>query len=437
MQETLMSDADQEPLFELVNSRSAAIADAWYSAIAHTSFVPRPAAEIRSELLDLTRRVIALLFTLDFDSEAAREIGAALPQLNYTPPESLSRTIETLAAQLSQGLTPEHLDELQPRLAKLLGEIAAGFFRQARDVILADQEEIRYALLGERRRAEQALAAARDQALETARLKSDFLATMSHELRTPLNAIIGFTDLTLEEHVGPLNPNQRSNLERVSRNSRILLELINSVLDMSKIDAGRMQLACEPVQISSIVESAVANIETLMSAKQLHLTIRQPEHPIPPVCGDASRLQQSVLNLLSNAVKFTPPQGEILVVLEYGLLSALTVAVPPTAHLLPGPWITVSVQDSGIGIPAEELERIWSEFYQIDGSATRQYGGTGLGLAITKRLTMLMGGYVGVRSTIGGGSTFTLWLPLVAAAQPTEHDDPAAPKPQLRENEAI
>jgi signal transduction histidine kinase len=434
IQETLMSDADRELLFERVNRRCGAIAEAWYSAIAHTSFAPRPAAEIRSELLDLTGRAIALLFTVDFDGEAARQIGAALPQLNYTPPESLSRTIETLASQLLHDLPPERRAEFQPRLAKLLGEIAAGFFRQARDVILADQEEIRYALLGERRRAEQALATARDQALETARLKSDFLATMSHELRTPLNAIIGFTDLTLEEHVGPLNQHQRSNLERVSRNSRTLLELINSVLDMSKIDAGRMQLASDPLQIGSIVESAVANIETLVSAKQLQLTIQQPEQPIPRVLGDASRLQQSVLNLLSNAVKFTPAHGAIQVVLEYGPATALTVAVPPATHLPPGLWVAVSVQDSGIGIPDEELERIWSEFYQIDGSATRQYGGTGLGLAITKRLTMLMGGHVGVRSSVGSGSTFTLWLPVGSASQPAEPNDPATSNPWLREN---
>ncbi|HEY0603623.1 MAG TPA: HAMP domain-containing sensor histidine kinase [Herpetosiphonaceae bacterium] len=410
-----MSEVEQEQFFELVNQRCEAIADIWYRAIAHTSFVPHPASEIRRVLLDLTRRSVMLLFMQELDREAAQEIGATLPRLNYTPPESLSRTIETLSAQIPQELPSAELIRLQPRLSLLLGEIAAGFFRQARNTILADQEEIRYALLLERRRAEHALAQARDQALETARLKSDFLATMSHELRTPLNSIIGFTNITLQEHQGPLNEQQRSNLERVSRNSQTLLELINSVLDMSKIDAGRMQLADEPVQIVTVVESAVANIEALASSKQLDITVFRPEGSLPYVRGDATRLQQVLMNLLSNAVKFTSAPGSITVILEYGYAAALTTAAPPYGDVLADRWIAMSVQDTGIGIAPEDLERIWGEFYQVDSSTTRKYSGTGLGLAIAKRLTMMMGGTVGVRSTLGSGSTFTIWLPVERA----------------------
>ncbi|HEX6291143.1 MAG TPA: ATP-binding protein [Herpetosiphonaceae bacterium] len=369
--------------------------------------------EIRRVLRELTIQAIRLLFAEPLDREAARAIGATLPQLNYTPPESLSRTVEVLSAQLVMAVPNDALVQLQPRIAALLGEVAAGFFRQARNAILADQEEIRHALLVERRRAETALAAARDQALETARLKSDFLATMSHELRTPLNAIIGFTDLTLEEYVGPLNAQQRSNLLRVSRNARALLELINSVLDMSKIDAGRMQLASEPVFSDTLVQSAAASIETMAQARQLQVAIREADTSLPPVRGDAGRIQQALLNLLSNAVKFTPPRGTITVVLEYGLAGTLTTAAPALEPMPPGPWVALSVQDTGIGIAPEEQERIWSEFYQIDSSTTREYSGTGLGLAITRRLTMLMGGHVGLRSALGSGSTFTLWLPVV------------------------
>jgi signal transduction histidine kinase len=415
-----MSEVEQEPFFELVNKRAEAIADAWYSAIAHTSFVPHPASEIRRVLLDLTRRSIKHLFAPELDREAAQEIGALLPRLNYTPPESLSRTIETLSTRIAQELPREELIRLQPRLSSLLGEISAGFFRQARNTILADQEEIRHALLLERRRAEHALATARDQALETARLKSDFLATMSHELRTPLNAIIGFTDITLQEHQGPLNDLQRSTLERVSRNSHTLLELINSVLDMSKIDAGRMEIADEPVRIAAVVESAVANIEALVCNKQLDITVEWASSSLPPVHGDAGRLQQVVMNLLSNAIKFTPAHGSIRVVLEYGYTSDLVTAALPVEDLPLGKWVALSVQDTGIGIAPGELERIWSEFYQVDSSTTRQYGGTGLGLAIAKRLMMLMSGHVGVRSTLGDGSTFTIWLPVERAVETTE-----------------
>ncbi len=412
-----MNAAEQGRTFEFVYDRRKVIAESWYKAIAYTSFTPCPASEVRGMVLELTTQAITLLFADHFEAEAARSIGAALSQLNLRSPESLSRTIDTLAAQLVQGVAPEAMTMLAPRLAVLLGEIAAGFFRAARDVILADQEEIRRAMLIERHRAETALAKARDQALEAARLKSDFLATMSHELRTPLNSIIGFTDLTLEQHAGPLNEQQRNNLQRVSRNARALLELINSVLDMSKIDAGHMHLDNEPVSIRNIVESALADIGTLVQTKQLQTAIRQPQSALPHVRGDAVRLHQVVLNLLSNAVKFTPTHGMITLVLEYGLASALTSAAPPVEDFAPGPWVAVSVQDTGIGIAPEEHARIWSEFYQIDGSATRQYGGTGLGLTIAKRLTMLMGGYVGVSSVVGSGSTFTLWLPVMQPRQ--------------------
>jgi signal transduction histidine kinase len=417
LQEIGMNAAEQGRTFEFVYDRRKVIAESWYKAIAYTSFTPCPASEVRGMVLELTTQAITLLFADHFEAEAARSIGAALSQLNLRSPESLSRTIDTLAAQLVQGVAPEAMTMLAPRLAVLLGEIAAGFFRAARDVILADQEEIRRAMLIERHRAETALAKARDQALEAARLKSDFLATMSHELRTPLNSIIGFTDLTLEQHAGPLNEQQRNNLQRVSRNARALLELINSVLDMSKIDAGHMHLDNEPVSIRNIVESALADIGTLVQTKQLQTAIRQPQSALPHVRGDAVRLHQVVLNLLSNAVKFTPTHGMITLVLEYGLASALTSAAPPVEDFAPGPWVAVSVQDTGIGIAPEEHARIWSEFYQIDGSATRQYGGTGLGLTIAKRLTMLMGGYVGVSSVVGSGSTFTLWLPVMQPRQ--------------------
>ncbi len=265
--------------------------------------------------------------------------------------------------------------------------------------------------LADRKRAEADLALARDQALEAARLKAGFLATMSHELRTPLNAIIGFTDLTLEETSGTLNQMQRGNLRRVSRNARELLTMIDSILDMSKIDAGYMQLVDEHVFLEEIVWGALGDIETLISAKRLQVSVRRSQGPYPLVHGDSSRLHQIVLNLLSNAVKFTPDHGTIILVLEWGMAEQLEAAAPPGTGRPTGEWVTLSVCDSGIGIQADQHERIWSEFYQVDNSATRQYAGTGLGLAIVKRLTLMMNGQVGVTSQSGRGSTFTIWLP--------------------------
>jgi|GEM_PF-648311 len=266
--------------------------------------------------------------------------------------------------------------------------------------------------LAERKQAEASLAQARDEALEAARLKSEFLATMSHELRTPLNAIIGFTDLTLEEHIGTLNAQQRSNLQRVRRNAHALLELIDGILDLSKLDAGRVQLVNEPVFIREVVLSAINTIEALVTTKQLHLRIQSPPANMPHLLGDAQRVRQIVLNLLSNAVKFTPPHGTITVAIEHSGASQLSLAALPINGAPAGHWIVLSVQDTGIGVPAPEHERIWSEFYQVDGSPTRRYAGTGLGLAIVQRLTMLMGGHVGLRSVVGEGSTFSVWFPI-------------------------
>ncbi|MBV9788143.1 MAG: GAF domain-containing protein, partial [Chloroflexi bacterium] len=299
-------------------------------------------------------------------------------------------------------------------------ELASIALENARLYTTAQQE------LAERKLAEEKLAFARDEALEAARLKSEFLATMSHELRTPLNAIIGFTDLTLEPTIGPLNDQQRSNLQRVSRNARNLLELIDGILDLSKIDAGRMQMSNEPVRLYEVVCSAVSNIETLVTNKQLQVTIQQLTN-VPLIYGDSGRLRQIVLNLLSNAVKFTPPHGRIEVMLEHGAPGALSCAALPIEGLAPGDWIALSVSDTGIGIPPEEHARIWSEFYQIDGSTTRQYSGTGLGLTIVRRLSELMGGRVGLQSIVNEGSTFTIWLPVNRMPDSLQLTDDAQP----------
>jgi PAS domain S-box-containing protein len=279
--------------------------------------------------------------------------------------------------------------------------------------------------IAERKRAQADLACARDQALEAVRLKSEFLAVMSHEVRTPLNAIIGFTDFTLSQQIGPLNEQQLNNLQRVSRNAHHLLAQINGILDMSKLDADGMPLASEPMHIEDVISRAIGAIESLVISKQLRLDVQRPPQAPPVMLGDAGRLQQMLLNLLSNAVKFTPPHGAITVALEYGAADALPIAAPPLQGRPAGTWLALSVQDTGIGIPAEEHERIWSEFYQIDGSATRQYGGTGLGLAIVKRMTARMGGQVGLRSAVESGSTFTIWLPLAIAAE-TEREQALA-----------
>lgn len=277
--------------------------------------------------------------------------------------------------------------------------------------------------IAERKRAEADLALARDEALEAARLKSEFLAIMSHELRTPLNAIVGFTDLVQQQALGALNREQQHALERVARNAVHLRDMINDMLDLNKLDAGGMRLTQELLWLGEVIQSAFHSIEMVVQAKKLEVTIHPSPPNLPLLYGDAGRLRQIVLNLLSNAVKFTPEYGSIEVLTEYGDGADFRAAALPRDGVPTGCWAALSVRDSGIGIDAAEHERIWSEFYQVDSSTTRQYGGTGLGLAIVRRLTAKMEGKLGLHSELGRGSTFTVWIP----AHNAETREPSIP----------
>jgi PAS domain S-box-containing protein len=233
---------------------------------------------------------------------------------------------------------------------------------------------------------------AREKAESADRLKSAFLATMSHELRTPLNSIIGFTGIILQGIVGPLNDEQKKQLSMVRGSAQHLLSLINDVLDISKIEAGQLQIAREPFDLHSVVEKTVESARPLAVKKGLDLTCTVSAE-IETITGDRRRVEQILLNLISNAVKFT----------EKG---SVKIACRPE-----GDAITVSVMDTGIGIKTEDLGTLFQAFRQIDSGMTRKYEGTGLGLSISKRLVELMGGQIRVASVWGEGSTFSFSLP--------------------------
>jgi PAS domain S-box-containing protein len=238
-----------------------------------------------------------------------------------------------------------------------------------------------------------------NQQLEDAsRLKSQFLANMSHELRTPLNSIIGFTNLILTDETQPLTSEQKEGLEIVLRNAKNLLSLINDILDLSKIEAGRMTISPEEFDIAAIVKDALMIVEPLVGNKPVRL-LYEIDPSIPLLHSDSSRLKQIVLNLLSNAVKFTD-EGHVKV----------------TVRTVENNFISLDVEDTGAGIPAEYLELVFEEFRQLDGSSTRKHGGTGLGLAISRKLAHMLGGDLTVRSEVGKGSTFTLTLPIIYRA---------------------
>jgi signal transduction histidine kinase len=270
----------------------------------------------------------------------------------------------------------------------------------------------RASVLEESRRNERALAAKNTELLRANRLKSEFLANMSHELRTPLNAIIGFSDLILSEGVGEVTPQQREFLEAVLRNGRHLLELINGILDLSKIEAGRMSLSLAPTDLREAITGAVADTASLRTAKKQDVWLELDDRPLN-VVADGVRVRQVLFNLLSNASKFTGEGGTII-------LSALSTRAPLAApadragdqrKLVTKDVVWVSVADTGIGIAPHEMSLLFQEFSQVDSSASRQAQGTGLGLALSKKLVEMHGGTIGAESLPGRGSTFWFILP--------------------------
>jgi PAS domain S-box-containing protein len=272
----------------------------------------------------------------------------------------------------------------------------------SRGYVLLDREGKARKLIGtvqdvtEQRRAETELRAAKDAAEEASRAKSMFLANMSHELRTPLNAIIGYAEI-LQEEAAELTPEQLvKDLKKIQTAGRQLLGLISDVLDLSKIEAGRMELEREPYDLGTLVSETVEAFQPLMAGRHNALEVAV-EPSLPMLVGDPGKVRQCLLNLLSNAHKFT----------EHGRVDVSVTLEGAMAH--------VTVADTGIGMTPEQLARLFQEFVQADASTTRRYGGTGLGLALTRRLCRLMGGDVTVDSSLGKGTTFTLRLPLAEA----------------------
>jgi signal transduction histidine kinase len=228
---------------------------------------------------------------------------------------------------------------------------------------------------------------------QASKAKSDFLANMSHELRTPMNAILGFVEMVLDGLYGEVPPDLKEPLTDIQTNGKHLLRLINDVLDLSKIEAGRMELALAEYSVQDVVDTVRASLQSLAREKGLGFTAAAQDD-IPVALGDGKRITQCLVNLVGNALKFSK-RGSVAVWVEQQ-----------------GDNLLYRVSDTGIGIPQNELENIFGEFQQVDTAITREFSGTGLGLNITKKFVEMHGGRIWVESELGKGSTFFFSIPL-------------------------
>jgi len=273
----------------------------------------------------------------------------------------------------------------------------AGFSDEDANIYVTLATQVGVALQNARLYVEQAATVA--QLRELDKLKSSFLANMSHELRTPLNSILGFTDVIMEGLDGPLTEYMDNDLRLIQKNGQHLLHLINDVLDMAKIEAGRMNLNPENFRAFEVMEEVTSITSTLASEKNLALFLEEDSDQDIKIYADRTRLRQVMINLVNNAIKFT----------ESGKIALKVVPIS-------GARILITVKDTGIGIAPDKLDAVFQEFTQVDSSSTRKAGGTGLGLPISRRLVEMHGGRLWADSTgiPGEGSTFFVELPFEA-----------------------
>jgi len=303
----------------------------------------------------------------------------------------LNRRIEIVGMHRAGHEMPIELS-----IAPVYADGTVEFSAFVRDITARKQAEADLA------RTNRELAEARDQAEEASRAKSAFLANMSHELRTPMNAIIGVSEMMQEDARELGRADDIGRLERVLRAARHLLAVINDILDLSKIEAGRIELNIETFAVAPLLDEVAATVRTLADKNADRILLECPPQ-VGSLTADLTRVRQILLNLASNAVKFT----------ENGTVSLTAERI----HGIEGDWIVLRVSDTGIGMSPQQTTRLFQDFMQADASTTRRYGGTGLGLAISRRYCRAMGGDITVESAPGRGSTFIVSLPAVVVAE--------------------
>jgi signal transduction histidine kinase len=372
--------------------------------LADAGFAPRVCTDITELCAAVHTDVGALLVTEE--SLRGDATAALLRALDAQPSWSdVPLVVLTGEGELSRALSPAleavtahanvTLLERPVRVATLVTTLRSALRARRRQLDVRDHLEERRAAEESLRESESRLRVARQQAEDASKAKSDFLAVMSHELRTPLNAIGGYTELMALGIRGPVTGQQQEDLERIQRSQRHLLGLINGVLNFARLEGNAVHYDITAVSLDEVLATCEALTAPQVRAKRLRLDFAG----CPPTLAaraDREKVQQIVLNLLSNAVKFTEPGGSVRI--ECAATGDGTVAI--------------HVCDTGRGIPAEQLERVFQPFVQVDASLARTQEGVGLGLAISRDLARGMGGDLTVTSTLGGGSVFTLTLPV-------------------------
>jgi PAS domain S-box-containing protein len=275
-----------------------------------------------------------------------------------------------------------------------------------KQVALQERQQAEIAL----RETNDRLAATNAELLRATKLKDEFLATMSHELRTPLNAILGMSECFNEGVFGDINERQTKSIDTIHRSGQHLLSLINDILDVSKIAAGKLELELTSVPLQRLCDTSLALVRAQADRKQIQIDIHIPTQ-IGMLWIDERRMRQVAINLLSNAIKFTPKGGRITLAAEIVIDPDRDALAPQNDGKGRTDWLRLSVTDTGIGIAAADRDRLFQPFVQIDSSLSRQYEGTGLGLALVKQMVELHGGYVTLESELGRGSCFSLYLP--------------------------
>ena len=351
----------------------------------------------------------AAVVVIDVEERVTDWNPAAAELFGYSAEEAVGRQVDELVFGSSRFETDEGREITREALTT--GRAQRITQRRRRDGTLVDVELMLVPLTADGSHAGflamyhdvTELQRARQEAEAATQAKSAFLATMSHEIRTPMNAVIGMTDLLLGTD---LTPEQREFAEVVHSSGDALLYVIDDILDYSKIEAGKLELERAPFSLRDCVEGALDIVAPRAWEKELELGCLIDEAAPSGIVGDAARLRQVLLNLLSNAVKFTD-RGEVMVLVD-------------AEETGTGSYrIELAVRDTGIGIPADRMDQLFTSFSQVDASTTRRFGGTGLGLAISKRLVELMGGTISVESEQGKGSTFHISLPVAAADVPS------------------